>query len=167
MFRIFFIFFILAFPLRSWALIEVDITRGNLNPLPIAVSPLSIDNASKQNFEKILKKKNIGSDISSVIDASEPGAESSMANTVISIESINSDDGETFDDLFEKAKEVPHIQEIVAVSLALILGLFLMVNGRRNSKRRKRERQEHINRLRADRFVSDGNSMFGGPPPQF
>ena len=30
-------------PTKALALIEVDITRGNLNPLPIAVSPLSID----------------------------------------------------------------------------------------------------------------------------
>ena len=27
----------------SYALIEVDITRGNLDPLPIAVSPLHVD----------------------------------------------------------------------------------------------------------------------------
>ena len=42
---------------KSYALIEVDITRGNLNPLPIAVSPLSIDDQSKKEFEKLLKKK--------------------------------------------------------------------------------------------------------------
>ena len=46
------LFLILFIPTNSLALIEVDITRGNLNPLPIAVSPLSIDNESKQNFEK-------------------------------------------------------------------------------------------------------------------
>ena len=40
-------------PLKVFALIEVDITRGNLNPLPIAVSPLSIDDNSRKNFEKI------------------------------------------------------------------------------------------------------------------
>ena len=34
---------ILIIPTNSFALIEVDITRGNLNPLTIAVSPLSID----------------------------------------------------------------------------------------------------------------------------
>ena len=44
-------------PLKSFALIEVDITRGNLSPLPVAVSPLSIDENSRKNFEKILKKK--------------------------------------------------------------------------------------------------------------
>ena len=55
-------------PAKSLALIEVDITRGNLSPLPIAVSPLSIDENSKQNFFKILKKKNIGSEISKVVE---------------------------------------------------------------------------------------------------
>ena len=35
---------LLIFPLKAFALIEVDITRGNLNPLPVAVSPLSMDN---------------------------------------------------------------------------------------------------------------------------
>ena len=39
------------------ALIEVDITRGNLNPLPIAVSPLSIDSNSNEALQKTLKKK--------------------------------------------------------------------------------------------------------------
>ena len=50
------------------SLIEIDITRGNLNPLPIAVSPLSIDENSKKNFEKILKKKNIGEEISIIVE---------------------------------------------------------------------------------------------------
>ena len=39
------------------ALIEVDITRGNLDPLPLAVSPLSIDEQSKLSFEKVIEKK--------------------------------------------------------------------------------------------------------------
>ena len=59
-------FFIFA-PFKAIALIEVDITRGNLSPLPIAVSPLSIDENSRKNFEKILKQKNIASEISSII----------------------------------------------------------------------------------------------------
>mgnify|MGYP000108548202 FL=1 len=50
------------------ALIEVDITRGNLNPLPIAVSPLSIDSNSNEALQKTLKKKNIGSEISKVVE---------------------------------------------------------------------------------------------------
>ena len=53
---------IILIPVKSFGLIEVDITRGNLNPLPVAVSPLSIDEESRKNFEKILKKKNIGSE---------------------------------------------------------------------------------------------------------
>ena len=68
MFRILFIFFILVFPLKSWALIEVDITRGNLNPLPVAVSPMSIDENSRKNFEKILNKSDIGSEISAIVE---------------------------------------------------------------------------------------------------
>ena len=50
-----FLFLIFIVPTNALGLIEVDITRGNLNPLPIAVSPLSIDDESKKNFEKTLK----------------------------------------------------------------------------------------------------------------
>ena len=48
---------ILFFPINAFCLIEVDITRGNLNPLPVAVSPLSIDETSRKSFESSLKKK--------------------------------------------------------------------------------------------------------------
>ena len=48
---ILFHYIILFSPIKSYGLIEVDITRGNLNPLPVAVSPLSIDEKSK----KVLK----------------------------------------------------------------------------------------------------------------
>ena len=47
------IILLIIIPSKSFSLIEVDITRGNLDPLPIAVSPLSIDEDSRQNFEKI------------------------------------------------------------------------------------------------------------------
>ncbi len=59
---------IFILPFQAKALIEVDITRGNLNPLPIAVSPLSIDENSKKNFASILKIENLGSEISTVIE---------------------------------------------------------------------------------------------------
>tara|TARA_E500000178_G_scaffold119689_1_gene119758 strand:+ start:183 stop:479 length:297 start_codon:yes stop_codon:yes gene_type:complete len=59
---------IILIPVKSFGLIEVDITRGNLNPLPVAVSPLSIDEESRKNFENLLKKKNIGSEISSIVE---------------------------------------------------------------------------------------------------
>ena len=32
---------------KSLALIEIDITKGNLDPLPIAISPLHVDIKSK------------------------------------------------------------------------------------------------------------------------
>ena len=60
--------FLILIPINSYALIEVDITRGNLDPLPVAVSPLSIDEKSRKSFEKVLKKKNIGEEISSIVE---------------------------------------------------------------------------------------------------
>ena len=51
------LFFLILSPIKALALIEVDITRGNLNPLPIAVSPLSIDETSKKVLKKSLIKK--------------------------------------------------------------------------------------------------------------
>ena len=50
--RYLFILLILL-PIKAFAVIEVDITRGNLNPLPVAVSPLSIDKKSKNSFKEI------------------------------------------------------------------------------------------------------------------
>ena len=67
LFRYLFILIILL-PTKAFALIEVDITRGNLSPLPIAVSPLSIDEKSKESFNKILKNNDIGLEISIVVE---------------------------------------------------------------------------------------------------
>ena len=58
----------ILFPSISYALIEVDITRGNLNPLPVAVSPLFYDENSKSIDKKKLDIENIGSEISSIIE---------------------------------------------------------------------------------------------------
>ena len=66
--KLIFICLFLIIPIKAFALIEVDITRGNLNPLPIAVSPLSIDSNSNEALQKTLKKKNIGSEISKVVE---------------------------------------------------------------------------------------------------
>ena len=65
-----YIFIILLYliPKSSFGLIEVDITRGNLNPLPIAVSPLFIESKSVKDFNNILKRDNIGADISAVVE---------------------------------------------------------------------------------------------------
>ena len=62
------IIILILLPIKTFALIEVDITRGNLSPLPIAVSPLSIDENSKKNFKDILKKENLGSEISIIVE---------------------------------------------------------------------------------------------------
>ena len=51
---------------KSFALIEVDITRGNLDPLPIAVSPLHVD-VNSENY-KDLKIKELGINISEIIE---------------------------------------------------------------------------------------------------
>ena len=50
----------------SNALIEVDITRGNLDPLPIAVSPLHVDIKSEEI--ESLKVKELGNNISKIIE---------------------------------------------------------------------------------------------------
>ena len=50
----------------AFSLIEVDITRGNLDPLPIAISPLHVDNKS-ESYEDI-KIKELGELVSSVIE---------------------------------------------------------------------------------------------------
>ena len=62
------IFYLFALNNPSIALVEIDITRGNLDPLPIAVSPLYIEPGSKdiKQDEKIIK--NIGEEISKVIE---------------------------------------------------------------------------------------------------
>ena len=56
------------FPFKTMALIEVDITRGNLNPLPIAVSSLSSSENDKQALEKELNIENLGMEISRIVE---------------------------------------------------------------------------------------------------
>ena len=51
---------------KSFALIEVDITRGNLDPLPIAISPLHVD--IKSNEYEGIKIKELGENISKIIE---------------------------------------------------------------------------------------------------
>ena len=62
------ILYVFIFNSPAIALIEVDITRGNLTPLPIAVSPLYVESGSKdiKQGDKIIK--NIGEEISKVIE---------------------------------------------------------------------------------------------------
>ena len=62
------LFFIILLPSKVFALIEVDITRGNLNPLPIAVSALYSDTETTKTLKKELKIDEIGNEISIVIE---------------------------------------------------------------------------------------------------
>ena len=65
--KLLYIFVIIFFQFNAaYSLIEVDITRGNLDPLPIAISPLHVD-VQSENYED-LKIKELGSLISSVIE---------------------------------------------------------------------------------------------------
>ena len=58
--------FIILFTTKSFALIEIDITRGNLDPLPIAVSPLHVD-VKSEKFEGV-KVIELGEKISEIIE---------------------------------------------------------------------------------------------------
>ena len=60
-----FIIFICSFN-PSLALIEVDITRGNLDPLPIAISPLHVDSDSQKS--DLFDVNNLGIEISKIIE---------------------------------------------------------------------------------------------------
>ena len=52
----------------SYSLVEIDITRGNLDPLPISVSPFFADEISKEKIKKNLNIDNLGQEISKVIE---------------------------------------------------------------------------------------------------
>ena len=57
------IFSLILFTKPTLALVEVDITRGNLDPLPIAVSPLYVEPGSKDIKKEGKIIKNIGEEI--------------------------------------------------------------------------------------------------------
>ncbi len=62
------IFSFLFFNIKAYALIEIDITRGNLDPLPIAISPLYIEPGSKDINQGETIIKNVGESIAKVIE---------------------------------------------------------------------------------------------------
>ncbi len=67
MLRFIFLFLIFfTYQKEAFSLIEVDITRGNLDPLPIAVSPLHVDPNSKTNSN--IKIKDLGDKISEIVE---------------------------------------------------------------------------------------------------
>ena len=63
-----FILFFLFNVSKAYSLIEVDITRGNLNPLPIAVSPLFSDSDIKQELKNKTNISKLGEKISEVVE---------------------------------------------------------------------------------------------------
>ena len=54
--KIILFFFLFLIPAKSFAVVTIDITRGNLEPLPTAISNFYIDNP-EQFSEKIKKLK--------------------------------------------------------------------------------------------------------------
>ena len=65
--KIFFIIIINLFSFNQlFALIEVDITRGNLDPLPIAVSPFHVD--IKSDTYEGIKVKELGNNVAKIIE---------------------------------------------------------------------------------------------------
>ena len=53
---------------KAFAVVEIDITRGNLDPLPIAISPLHIESGSKDIKQGGNVIKNVGEEIAKVIE---------------------------------------------------------------------------------------------------
>jgi len=62
------IILLISIPLKSFAVIEVDITRGNLSPLPIAISSLASSDDDKKNLKKELDIKDLGLEISEIVE---------------------------------------------------------------------------------------------------
>ena len=67
LFLIFLIYSIFK-PSISFSLVEIDITRGNLDPMPISVSPFFSNEDTRDKIENILSIRNLGLEISKVIE---------------------------------------------------------------------------------------------------
>ena len=104
-------------------------------------------------------------DISSVIEAKEPGADSSMAFTSIQIQAINTDDGDSFEEVLDLVKEDFPLREAIAVGVALLLALFLVFNAKRNARKKREERRQHVQQRFANTFVMDDSERPGRFPP--
>ena len=92
-----------------------------------------------------------------VIEASEPGSVSSMAFTSITVKAINTEEGDSLEDLFERDEDIPYIQEIVAISIVGVLLLVMAISVKRRSSKRARDRDIQINSLRQHRYNSRNN----------
>ena len=103
-------------------------------------------------------------EILSVIETKELGSTSSLAYTTISIEAINSTQGETFSDVAESLKLSDHVQELSAIGICLILIAALGLNARSSAKKKKAARRAEMMQVRASSF-SHEESLFGRGPP--
>ena len=63
-----FLFYVILKPSISFSLVEIDITRGNLDPMPISVSPFFSDKITDENIKKDLNIENLGLEISKIIE---------------------------------------------------------------------------------------------------
>ena len=95
-----------------------------------------------------------------VIEAREIGADSSMAFTSISVKAINSDDGDTFEDLLQDVEQLPYLQEVIAIIIVGFLLILLLFNARRRALKNSIERDAQINSIRQNR-LSNRSSMAG------
>jgi len=102
----------------SYSLIEIDITRGNLDPLPIAVSPLHVDPKSEKNNETEIKE--LGSNISEIIEKNFRGT--GLFNPIKK-------------DAFVQRPDIAHLKPRfedwrLIKAQALVTGKLLLVNGK-------------------------------------
>ena len=67
LFLVFLIYSILK-PSISFSLVEIDITRGNLDPMPISVSPFFSNDDTNDKIKNILNINDLGLEISKVIE---------------------------------------------------------------------------------------------------
>ena len=88
-----------------------------------------------------------------------------MAFTSIQIQAINSDDGDTFEEVLDLVKEDFPLQEAIAVGVALLLALFLVFNAKRNARKKREERRQHVQQRFANTFVMDDGERPGRFPP--
>ncbi len=63
-----FLFYLIFRPSISLSFVEIDITRGNIDPMPISVSPFFSDQATNNKIKNILNIDNLGLEISKVIE---------------------------------------------------------------------------------------------------
>ena len=63
-----FIFFAILKPSVGFSLVEIDITRGNLDPMPISVSPFFSDENTNAKIKNNINIENLGLEISKIIE---------------------------------------------------------------------------------------------------